>query len=161
MFFALNNAGNFHELIHKTWCVLYGNIHLLFSLDLNHVLFANAGALFIMMMIPWRNRRDVVFKILALAFIIGQFLCGIINEFRIWYELLPLGWMMISETLANHFSLGPGSRVVPGRSPSDSVADNQASRVMQGSYWLMIIFVSLMMFVVLAILTLALLIMKY
>jgi hypothetical protein len=156
MFFALNNAGNFHDLAQKTWRVFSGNIHTLFSPDLNHVLFVNAGALFIMMLIPWRNRRDVVFKILAVVFIIGQFLCGSISEFRIWYELLPLGWMVISETLATHFSLGPGNRVKPGLTPCGPVADNQASRVMQGSYWLMIIFVSLMMFFVWVALTLAL-----
>jgi hypothetical protein len=156
MFFALNNAGNYHELAHKTWRVFSGNIHTLFSPDLNHVLFVNAGALFIMMLIPWRNRRDVVFKLLAVVFIIGQFLCGSISEFRIWYELLPLGWMVISETLATHFSLGPGSGVMPGLTPSDPLADNQASRVMKGSYWLMIILVSLMMFLVWVALTLAL-----
>jgi hypothetical protein len=36
---------------------------LLFSLNVRHVLFANAGSLFIIMLIPWRNRRDVVFQI--------------------------------------------------------------------------------------------------
>ena len=161
MFFALNNAENFHELVHKTWCTFDGNIHLLFSLDLNHVLFANAGALFIMMIIPWRSRRDVVFKILAVVFIIGQFLCGIINEFRIWYELLPLGWMVISETISNRYPMVSGSRGMPGLSPSGPVADHQAGRVLKGSYWLMIVFVTLMMFIVLVALALALLVMKY
>jgi hypothetical protein len=154
MFFALNNAGNFHELAHKTWRVFSGNIHTLFSANLNHVLFVNAGALFVMMLIPWRNRRDVVFKLLAAVFIIGQFLCGSISEFRIWYELLPLGWMVISETLATHFSLGTASLIGPGLSSSDPVADNQASRVMKCSYWLII-------FLVLVALALARLTMKY
>ena len=147
--FALNNTENFQALALTTWCVFYKNVHLLFSLNLNHVLFANAGALFIMMMIPWRNRRDVVFKILTVAFIIGQFLCGIISEFRIWYELLPLGWMVISETLSRHFPMLPGTRIMPGWSPFGSEADNPASRVMKGSYWLM-------MFIALAALALAL-----
>jgi TPR repeat protein len=65
--------------------------------------------------------------VMIVAFIIGQFLCGIIREFRIWYELLPLGWMMIADTwLKEH-----------PRLPADSVAQDRARRVWQGSYWLM------------------------
>lgn len=161
MFFALNNAENAHELVLKTWGVLLDNLHLLFGASLNHVLFTNAGALFIMMLIPWRNRRDIVFKILAVVFIIGQFLCGIIVEFRIWYEILPLGWMVISETLLNRFP-------VFGHGPADSapwqpdpVANDRTNRVMQGSYWLMILSIGLILFGILSVLGLALLVMKY
>ena len=136
--FALNDAGNFHEFILKTWGLLLDNIHLLFSMNLNHVLFTNAGALFIMMLIPWRNRRDVVFKILAVVFIIGQFLCGIIIEFRIWYEILPLGWMVISEALSSRCPIIMGGQSGPGQGQPDPVADDRTSRVLKGSYWLMI-----------------------
>ena len=111
-FFALNNAENFHEFVLKTWDVLLSNIQLLFSANLDHVLFTNAGALFIMMLIPWCNRWDVVFKILAVVFILGQFLCGVIIEYRIWYEILPLGWMVISEALSRRQLLVLGN---PGR----------------------------------------------
>lgn len=138
MFFALNNSGNFHELVLKTWALFAGNIRLLFSLHLNHVLFTNAGALLLMMLIPWRTRRDVVFKILAVVFIIGQFLCGIIIEFRVWYEILPLGWMVISETLSNRYSLCIEGRTGPGRLPTCPVGDDRNSQVLKGSYWLMI-----------------------
>ena len=51
---------------------VFSNVNRLFSLDLRHVLFANAGSLLIMMLIPWRNRRDVVFKTMILVFIIGE-----------------------------------------------------------------------------------------
>lgn len=138
MFFALNNVGSIDDLIFKTWLVLVGNVQLLFSADLNHVLFTNAGALVIMMLIPWRTRRDVVFKILAVVFIIGQFLCGIINEFRIWYEILPLGWMVISETISNRFPMVLSGQNGSGKSPPDSTAVLQGSQAMKGSYWLML-----------------------
>jgi hypothetical protein len=138
MFFALNNSGNSHELAHKTWSLLVHNLHLLFSLNLNHVLFTNAGALLIMMLIPWRNRRDVVFKILAVAFIIGQFLCGSIIEFRIWYEILPLGWMVISETISNRYRMVWDSQAAPDVLPPHPVANDRTARVLKGSYWLMI-----------------------
>jgi len=161
MFFALNNVETIHDMVFRTWSQLVDNVHLLFSTDLNPVLFTNAGALFIMMLIPWRTRRDVVFKTLALVFIIGQFLCGHIEEFRIWYELLPLGWMLISEAISNRYQMvqnghaGPGmlqpnrhhpghqnrrvqkSQVGPNILQPGSVADDRTSRVMKGSYWLM------------------------
>jgi hypothetical protein len=135
--FALNNAENFHEFVLKTWGLLLDNIHLLFSTNLDHVLFTNAGALFIMMLIPWRNQRDVVFKILAVVFIIGQFLCGVIIEYRIWYEILPLGWMVISETLSNRYPMVLGGQAGLGTWLPAPAADGRTSRVMQGSYWLM------------------------
>ena len=138
MFFALNNSGNIPELIHKTWSLLVANIHRLFSPTLNQVLFTNAGTLFIMMLIPCRNRRDVVFKVLIVVFIIGQFLCGIINEFRIWYEILPLGWMVISETISNRYRMVWDRQVAPDTLPSNPVADDRTTGVLIGSYWLMI-----------------------
>jgi hypothetical protein len=137
MFFALNNSNNIHELAHKTWSLLVANIHLLFSPGLNHVLFTNAGALFIMMLIPWHTRRDVVFKILAVAFILGQFLCGIIIEFRIWYEILPLGWMVISETISNRYRTVWDSHVAPDALPPGPVTNQRTAGLLKGSYWLM------------------------
>jgi hypothetical protein len=137
MFFALNNVETIHDMVFRTWSQLVDNVHLLFSTDLNPVLFTNAGALFIMMLIPWRTRRDVVFKTLALVFIIGQFLCGHIEEFRIWYELLPLGWMLISEAISNRYQMVQNGQVGPGLLQPGSVADDRTSRVMKGSYWLM------------------------
>jgi hypothetical protein len=89
------------------------------------------------MLIPWRNRRDVVFKILAVVFIIGQFLCGIIIEFRVWYEILPLGWMVISETLSQRYALFVAGRAGPGGESAGTVADEPDRRALLGSYWLM------------------------
>jgi hypothetical protein len=160
-FFALNNAENLHEFVLKTWDVLLDNIHSLFSPNLDHVLFTNAGALFLMILIPWRNRRDVVFKILAVVFIIGQFLCGVIIEYRIWYEILPLGWMVISETLSHRRLMVLGSPAGPGGAQPGPVADDRSVRVMQGSYWLMLLSVGLILFAILSVLGLALLAMKY
>ena len=123
---AMNDAPHIADIFRNTRAFL--NVNLLFSLDLRHVLFANAGSLLIMMLIPWRNRRDVVFKTVILAFIIGQFFCGIFNEFRIWYELLPLGWMMVADAF-----LKDGQTI--GKDP---VVDRRADRFWKGSYWLML-----------------------
>jgi hypothetical protein len=69
------------------------NLHNLFSLHLNHMLFANAGALVLMFLVP--GRQWLPLKLLAGVFVLGQFLYGVTEEFRIWYELLPLGWIMV------------------------------------------------------------------
>jgi len=123
--FSMNEANHTSDLIRNTR--LFYNFNLLFSLDVRHVLFVNAGSLFIILLIPWRNRRDVVFKLMILAFILGQFFCGIIREFRIWYELLPLGWMMIADTLLKD----------PPTTPEHRAAKSSVNRVLRGSYWLM------------------------
>ena len=113
--FAMNDATSVHDLFWNS--LLPYNLQTLFSLNLRHVLFANAGSLFIIMLLPWRNRRDVVFKLLMVVFVIGEFFWGTINEFRIWYELLPLGWMMIADT------------VLPGRPmiQENAAVDNHAA----------------------------------
>jgi len=139
MIFAGNEAENIHDFFSKAWsCFVYSNLKDLFSLDLDHVLFINAGTLFIMMMIPWRNRRDVVLKILVIAFIIGQCFFGDFTEFRIWYEVLPLGWMLISEAVLNRYQLAQETQIKKRISQSNPTVDGQTFRVMQGSYWLMI-----------------------
>ena len=123
---AMNDAPHLADIFRNTR--LFDNVELLFSLDLRHVLFANAGSLLIIMLIPWRNRRDLVFKTMILAVLVGQFFCGIVNEFRIWYELLPLGWMIIADRL---LARDPTTAAIPPR-------DNRADRVWKGSYWLTI-----------------------
>jgi hypothetical protein len=136
MLFVLNHTANIQEMVFKSWSVLVSNLNYLLSLNLNHALFINAGTLFIMMLIPWRTRRDVVFKILILSFVICAFLFGgysIFAEFRDWYELLPLGWMVITENLSSYFPV-----VLGGQTGKEMLQPDLTSRVMKGSYWLVI-----------------------
>jgi hypothetical protein len=121
---------------------LFQNVRAVFSLAPNHAVFVNAGSLFLAMLLPWRNRRDVVLKIIMLAFIAGQALYGVSTEVRIWYEMLPLGWMLVSERVFEW--LKPGEVVIP--KPAAPVKKGtmqkpepaRASQVYQGSYWLML-----------------------
>jgi hypothetical protein len=113
LFFALNNVGSLGTMISATFSQVIANVEKLTSFNLNHVLFANAGALLIMLLLPWRGRRMIEFKLLALVFICGQFMFGLIDEFRIWYELLPLGWMIISEFM----SVQPCNIIAPAVQP--------------------------------------------
>jgi Sel1 repeat len=125
---------------------LLQNIKLLFGLELNHVLFVNAGSLFIVMLLPWRNRRDVVFKLVMLAFIAGQALYGIGTEVRIWYEMLPLGWMLLSERISDWRQKMVEVPVMPKAAPAKKTSGQKtpeaapvlAGKVFQGSYWLIL-----------------------
>jgi hypothetical protein len=134
--FAGDESKGIHEMISKAWVTVVGNLDLLFSTNLNHILFVNAGSFFIMMLIPWKNRRDVVFKILILAFVFGLMRFGSFAEFRNWYEVLPLGWMLISEALSNRCPVLQEIPVAKNKSERNATADNRTTRIMKGSYWL-------------------------
>ena len=135
MAFAFNCATNPQELFTRPWATVTQNLIYLASFHLNSALFINAGVLFLILFIPWRSGRDVSFKVLVLAFLLGQVVLAgdtVFREFREWYELLPLGWMIISEYLSSRFSIAERSR-----SEAQSYgAVEQAKPVMVGSYWL-------------------------
>ena len=98
--------------------LFFENINLLFGTHVYEVVFANAGALLLLVLLPWRNRRDLLFKVVALVFAVGQFFYGVISEVRIWYELLPLGWILISETVTRWWGKGEAdSPSQPGCGP--------------------------------------------
>ena len=124
--FAMNNAGTFGDLLHNT--LLSGNVTSLFHPGQGHVIFANAGALFLMMLLPWRSRRDVVLKLVVVAFAVGQFFYGIINEVRVWYELLPVGWMLLGENIKLWQS-------EPSAVEAQPAAGEQISRWLKVAYW--------------------------
>ena len=118
---AMNNATALSDLFQNT--LLFRNIRSLFSL--NHVLVANAGALVLMMLVPWQNRRDVLFRLVIVVFAAGQFLYGSITEVRVWYEVLPLGWILINEAVQRQ-----RSRFQNGVQPPD-----QAHRSLRSAHW--------------------------
>jgi len=122
---AMSDMANVHDVILRSGLDI--NIQTLFAFGPRHVLFANAGSLFILMLLPWRSRRDIIFKLLIVVFVIGEFFWGNLNEFRIWNELLPLGWMIIADTVLQERP----------RIQEAAAMGNQTNRVMTGSYWLM------------------------
>lgn len=126
---------------------LFDNARSLFSVHLNHLIFVNAGSLFVVLLLPWRNHRDVLFKLLILVFSAGQFLYAYNTEFRDWFELLPLGWILLSERISDwrqkmvEVPAAPKAfataKKAAGPKP-DGTAFVVTSRVMEASYWLMI-----------------------
>jgi len=67
----------------------------------------------------------------------AYFLFGRVIEYRLWYEILPLGWMMISEAIANRYQKIQGNKAGPGTLQPASIMDVRTRRVMKGGYWLM------------------------
>jgi len=124
--FAMNQAVTTQDLIWHS--VMPSNLHAFFSFMPRHVLFANAGGLLLMLLIPWGNRREVALKIVVFTYIIGEFFWGIITELRIWYEVLPLGWIVVS---TGWFT--PGAEI-----KSDDRSAWESRRVFVGSYWLVL-----------------------
>jgi len=62
-------------------------------------------------------------------FVLGQLLYGVIYEVRIWYELLPLGWMVVSEAVTRQ-------RAAFNDPDAKSAAMDRTGRLLRGSHWL-------------------------
>jgi hypothetical protein len=65
------------------------NLRLISILRAGHPLFINAGLLAALLLLPCSDRRILGWKVIALLFIVGNMLFGLINEYRIWLELVP------------------------------------------------------------------------
>jgi hypothetical protein len=65
------------------------NLRLISILRAGHPLFINAGLLAALLLLPCSDRRILGWKVIALVFIVGNMLFGLINEYRIWLELVP------------------------------------------------------------------------
>ena len=104
--------------------------------ELNSPLFANAGALLIMLLLPWQTRRDLLFKLVAVVFVISMAVFGTATEYRIWYDVLPLGWMMVSECISRHSPGRADNPAGPGRARGEAMARERESRVRKGAYGL-------------------------
>jgi hypothetical protein len=62
-------------------------------------LLVNGGTLLAFLLLPNTNRTLVTFKAIALGFALGNLLFGVITEYRIWFELIPLGLFALEQSL--------------------------------------------------------------
>ena len=92
--FSMDNATNVAGLFRPG--ILMENFGKLFSPTFNHVIFANAGTLAAVLVLCWR-RRFLPYMTLIVVFLVGQFMYGGLNEFRIFMQVLPLSLILLSE----------------------------------------------------------------
>jgi len=69
---------------------IISNLELLFALRLDSAFFIDAGLLLALLLLPISNRQIGMLKLIAGLFIVGTFFTGVINEYRIWFELIPI-----------------------------------------------------------------------
>lgn len=69
---------------------LLENLREIASWQLDTPLLVNAGLLLSLFVLPFKNRVIIMLKVTALLFALGILFFGVINEFRIWFEMLPV-----------------------------------------------------------------------
>lgn len=74
------------------------NLHYVFGLDPNHVLWVNAGLWSLVFLIPSEDRVLSGFRWIAASLYLGLLLAGSFNEFRIFLEALP-GSLLLAHRL--------------------------------------------------------------
>ena len=66
------------------------NLRYLRQLTVGHPIFINAGTLLAFLLLPGRSQRLWMLRTICLLFSAGIFVCGIIAEYRIWFEMIPI-----------------------------------------------------------------------
>ncbi|MGA3285679.1 MAG: hypothetical protein ABSD57_14635, partial [Verrucomicrobiota bacterium] len=112
---SMGNATNLVGLLRPT--ILIYNLKVLFSPTINHVIFANAGTLAAVLVLGWR-RRFLPYMALIVAFLAGQFMYGMFNEFRIFMDVLPLSLILLSERWLEYAESGATSQWSAGLTPA-------------------------------------------
>lgn len=79
------------------------NLHRFFEPHLNHVLLANAGGLVLLAAALFKS-RDTLLNLVIIYMIVGEMFGAVTDEFRVWYELLPIGWVMVNEVFVSQRS---------------------------------------------------------
>ena len=70
------------EFPHKEWYTWVSRI--------NHPVFINAGLLVAFFLYPFQSRNAWMLRTIVIIFVVGTLFWGVIFEFRIWYELIPI-----------------------------------------------------------------------
>ncbi len=116
--FSMGYASNFVELFRHTFLIY--NLKVLFSATINHVIFANAGTLVVVLVLGWRM-RFLPYMTLIFVFLGGQLIYGGFNEFRIFMDILPLSLILLSERWLEHSGSVPVGDGSAGFAPAWAV----------------------------------------
>ncbi|MFH0821690.1 MAG: hypothetical protein V2B18_02990 [Pseudomonadota bacterium] len=83
--------------------ILY-NLAALTRLYLNHPVFINGGTFLIFLCLPVKDREDLTWKAVGVSFLVGNLFCAVINEYRVFHEMIPVSLWAIQK----HFKLFDG-----------------------------------------------------
>ncbi|MBI5570961.1 MAG: hypothetical protein HY914_13540 [Desulfomonile tiedjei] len=84
--------------------VLLYNFKALATPTLNHPIFVNAGTFVVFLLLPVRDREDLMWKVLGVLFLVGILLFAIVNEYRVFFEVIPFSLYAIKKTLDGNWS---------------------------------------------------------
>lgn len=70
--------------------LIIDNISDFFRLSFQHPILVNAGLVLSLLLLPLINLRIRMLKMICIIFVLGNFLFAVIDEYRIWFELIPL-----------------------------------------------------------------------
>jgi hypothetical protein len=80
---------------------LLDNIHSILTPTLNQFFFVNAGSMVAVLVLGWR-RRLWPYMLVIVAFVGGQIQYGVLHEFRIFMDILPLSMIILAEWWFNY-----------------------------------------------------------
>lgn len=89
--------------------LLAENLRQIFTWQLVTPLLVNAGLLLSLFILPFRNKTINMLKVTVLLFTLGILVFGVINEFRIWFEMIPVSLY----ALDLYFFNGKGEKITP------------------------------------------------
>jgi len=84
------------DMTTKDGLLFWTNIHMFNRLLLY---FINAGTLLAFFILPITNKNTLYFKLLAIPFVLGIFLFGVLDEYRIWFEMIPFSLYVIDTAI--------------------------------------------------------------
>ncbi len=91
------NFGLLNEVAETSKGLFY-NLKALSSAYLNHPLFVNAGTFVIFLLLLPRDLDDWMWKIVGVLFLAGILFCGVVNEARVFFEMIPIAlWAIIKK----------------------------------------------------------------
>ncbi len=95
---------------------LVNSLHELFTPNVNHFIFLNAGTFLVALFLPMRTQIQKGTKAILLIFFAGQMLAGVMSEFRIMLEVLPVSILYLRRTLTDWTNPQPVPAVAQGKS---------------------------------------------
>lgn len=70
--------------------VFFYNVKVLATCIVNHPIFVNAGTFVVFLLLPVADREDLMWKVIGGLFLIGVMSFAIVNEYRVFFEVIPL-----------------------------------------------------------------------